>query len=314
VQAAKVGRTQVTGDPGLYVVTHASGARRFLFRYVSPITKRPNECRVGKYPDISLKRAREIAAELRTLVAEKKDPVAFRKQEDRAREIEAITFGMAVDQYEIQFASRGGTRPVVFLCRHHAKALLDLPIAAVTVAELRRALAKVQATTPKTAKRALSATATVFDYARAMHLRTGDNPASWQTFRFLWPPPPKRHNRSMPFADVPTFYRRVLHKESTVAYALAFLILTATRSNETLRGLRTDVDFPARLYIIPAERMKARKEHRVPLSDSAIAILDTMRERHPHSDYLFPATHGGGLSSRVLEGLLHRQLGVAGNR
>jgi hypothetical protein len=151
-QVAKVGRTQVSGSPGLYLVTHASGSRRFIFRYVSPITKRPNECRIGKYPDISLKRAREIAAELRTLVAEKKDPVAWRQEQDRALEIEATTFGKAVANYETAFKARSGARNAVFLVRRHAKALLDLPIAAVNVADVRKALAGVQATYPGTAK------------------------------------------------------------------------------------------------------------------------------------------------------------------
>jgi integrase len=254
---------------------------------------------------------REIAAELRTLVAEKIDPVAWRRQQDRAREIEGRTFSNVVDQYETEFASRAGIRAIVFLARRHAKGLLDLPIAQVTVADVRKALAGIQATYPKTAKRTLAATATVFDYAKAMDLRAGDNPASWQTFRFLWPPPPMRqHMRAMAFADVPVFYQRLIVRGSTTSLALAFLILTATRSNETIRGRRAYVDVAARLWVIPTERMKARKEHRIPLSDAAMAILDAVRQRHPDFDYLFPASHGGQMANRILEGLLHRHMGV----
>jgi integrase len=116
----------------------------------------------------------------------------------------------------------------------------------------------------------------------------------------------------MAFGEVPALYRLLIEKNTTTSLALAFLILTATRSNETLRGRWSDVDAAVRLWVIPAMRMKARREHRVPLSDAAMSILETMRRRYPASDYLFPASHGGQLSNRILEGLLHRQLGVTG--
>jgi integrase len=301
-QCAKVGRTQVTGTTGLYLVVGESGSRRFIFRYVSPLTKRPNECKVGPYPAISLKEACEQARAFQSLVAKGEDPVAFRRQEERRKQIDATTFGSAVDRYADALKARAGTANVVFVVRYHARALLDLPIAAVTVADVRKALAPTQASHPNTARRALGAVATIFDYAKASDMRTGDNPASWDVFRFLWPPPPAaRHVASMPPRDVPALYRRLIEKDTTTALGLAFLILTAARTAEAVGGRWSEIDFDARLWVIPGERMKARREHRVCLSDAAMAILDVMRERHPNSDYLFPAAHGGRLGYRTLD-------------
>ena len=149
VQCAKVGRTQVTGTTGLYLVVNESGSRRFIFRYVSPLTKRPNECKVGPYPAISLKDACEKARAFQSLVAKGEDPVAFRRHEARQKQIDATTFGMGVDQYADELKARAGTANVVFLARYHARALLDLPIAAVTTADVRKALATTQASHPR---------------------------------------------------------------------------------------------------------------------------------------------------------------------
>ena len=310
VQCAKVGRTQVTGTTGLYLVVNESGSRRFIFRYVSPLTKRPNECKVGPYPAFSLKDACEKARAFQSLVAKGEDPVAFRRHEARQKQIDATTFGMGVDQYADELKARAGTANVVFLARYHARALLDLPIAVVTTADVRKALAPTQASHPKTARRALGAVATIFDYAKASDMRAGDNPASWEVFRFLWPPPPAtRHMRSMPPRDLPAFYRRLIERDSTTALGLAFLILTAARTAEAVGGRWSEIDFDARLWVIPAERMKARREHRAVLSDAAMAILMRLRDRHPNSDYLFPAAHGGRLGYRTLEGFLHRAMG-----
>jgi integrase len=180
----------------------------------------------------------------------------------------------------------------VFLVKRHGKELLDLPIAEVVVADVRKALADVQSIYPKTAKRALAGVATIFDYAKALGLRSGDNPASRDVFRYLWPPAPmKLHRRSMAFADVPAFYRRLIVRGSTTSLALAFVILAATRTQEILGARWSEVDLDTRLWVIPLKRMKARRERRIPLSDAGVDILATMRERRPHADYLFAADH-----------------------
>jgi integrase len=102
------------------------------------------------------------------------------------------------------------------------------------------------------------------------------------------------------------FYRRLIEKGTTTALGLAFLVLTAARTTEAVGGRWAEIDLDARLWVVPAERMKARREHRIPLSDATLGILATMRERFPNSDDLFPASHGGRLGGRTLEGFLHR--------
>jgi integrase len=275
VRCAKVGRTQVTGTTGLYLIVTPAGKRRFIFRYVNPTTKRPNECAIGPYPAIGLKDAREQAQTWQSLVAKKIDPVAQRREQDQKRREETTAFGALVDRYEKDLTARAGTREVVALIRRHAQSLLVLPIAGITTTDIRRALEVVNMSTPKSARRTLTAVATLFDYAKASELRSGDNPASWDVFRFLWaPPPPKVNHSAMPYSDVPAFYARLIAKGSVTALTLAFVILNATRTDETLGARWDEVDMIARSFTIPANRMKMGKEHCIPLSDPALAILE----------------------------------------
>jgi integrase len=133
---------------------------------------------------------------------------------------------------------------------------------------------------PETASRLRGRIEAVLDYAKANGLRTGENPASWRGHLALILPRRQKlsrlHHKAMPYAEVPAFIGKLREVESIHALALEFLIFTAGRSGEVLGATWDEVDIDARVWLIPASRMKAGREHRVPLSARAMAILDRM--------------------------------------
>ena len=145
----------------------------------------------------------------------------------------------------------------------------------------------------------------MFDYAKAHGVRTGDNPAAWRglhQYRFpILRAIDKQHFSAMHYDDVPEFIRqlRTHQNRSTAAVALEFVILTTTRSSETLRMRWDEVNWKQKLWIIPGERMKAGKEHRVPLSDRAMVLLERQRE-HANGDAHVFTGYGRHLSRKSM--------------
>ena len=142
------------------------------------------------------------------------------------------------------------------------------------------------ATAPTQARRSCAMWSALFTYARAKHLYSGTNPAAWHdTQKHLSPSQPKngeKHFAAMPYAQIPNFLRSLrVRQQASAAQALEFLILTATRTSETLKARWDEFDLPNRTWTIPSERMgKSGKQHIVPLSDRAMALLNL---RHQYS-------------------------------
>jgi integrase len=154
------------------------------------------------------------------------------------------------------------------------------------------ALAKLRERHPIQARRALRTFQRVFDYAKAKGLSSGDNPAAWRgMFEYRWPRSPNnnQHYASMPYAEVPEFMKRLRARQVRGAsfVALEFLILNAARTSEVLGAQWAEIDFANRVWIIPAHRMKARREHRVPLSDRSMALLALQREYARGDQFIF---------------------------
>jgi integrase len=174
-----------------------------------------------------------------------------------------------------------------------------------------RVLEPVWTTKTETATRLRGRIEAILDWAIARGYREGPNPARWKGHLSVMLPSPKKiapaeHHAAMPFADVPAFMRKLEAVDAQGARALRFTILCASRSGE-VRGARwSEIDDAARVWTIPAERMKARKEHRVPLSDHALQLL---RELPRDGDLVLPAPRGGKLSDMTMTAVL-RRLGV----
>jgi integrase len=307
VAAASVGRHQIEGVKGLYLAVGEGGSRRWLYRYARPGSGKPNETGLGSLDDVSLAEATGEAQRLRALVRNGIDPIAAKREQKRKDKVDGKTMFHALDAYAKEFASKPGVGEVRRLIERHCATLLPLAVANIDTIAVKNSLVAVQASHPKTAARTRAALSVVFNYCKANGLRTADDPASQATFKFLAPPPPKSiPHRMLPPHELPGFYRQLILRDSNVSLGLAFLILVAGRTSEILGLTWNEVDFDQRMIMIPGARMKARAEHRIPISDAAHAILTTMRGRGGDDGYVFKAPHGGRLSNRVFEGMLHR--------
>jgi integrase len=300
----------------LYLEVSSDGkTKRWLFRFTSPVTHRATEAGgIGIFPEVGLADARAKADEYRTLVKKGVDPIVQKREARAAKkagEKTSTTFGDPLAAYVKAFVDKGA--PTVeleaLLRRHVALSLLPRPLDKITSNDVVAALMPVQQSIPKTAARLRAAVATVFDYSIARGF-TLTNPASASVFRFLMPAPPKPvPHRMMPFSNVPAFVARLSEVTSASRLCLQFLILTATRSQEAIRATWAEIDLEGRTWTIPAARMKARRDHKIPLSAAAIAVLHEARDMSSSDGFLFPgATKGSPMSPRTLEAHLHRQL------
>ena len=253
-----------------------------------------------------------------------------KRMEDRASvlavydlvEKPVMTFRQCAEQYvEAHKGSWSSQRHLqqwqASLAQYAYPVLADLPIAEIDSNSrgtdlIMRVVEPVWSRKTATASQLRGRIENVIDWATARGYRDGANPARWRGHLDKLLPAkgkiaPVKHHAALPYADVPDFMRRLRAESGTTARALEFAILTAARISEALGARRSEIDRKARMWIVPAERMKARKEHRVPLSDAALAIIDAA----PKGDYLFPGPRGKPLSEMAVR-LLFKRLGVSG--
>jgi integrase len=186
------------------------------------------------------------------------------------------------------------------------------PVDAIKTEHVLEALKPIWTAKPETAQRLRGRIEQVLDAARAAGHRSGENPARWKGHLDQLLPKPRKlvrgHFAAMPYAEVPTFVAALRERTDDASLALEYLILTATRTGETLGARWSEINLEARLWTIPKARMKANREHRVPLSERALTILWTARKRHEGaSDYVFPGIkRGRPLSYMSMEMRLRR--------
>ncbi|MPR11505.1 tyrosine-type recombinase/integrase [Microvirga tunisiensis] len=291
---------------GLYLNITASGARSWVFMWKRAGKRR--EMGLGSLRDVPLAKARCRAAIAREMLVEGIDPLAAR---DRPK---AMTFGEAADAL-IESMS-GSWRNA----KHRAQWTMTLtvyceplrpkPVAEVGTEDVLKILQPLWATKPETASRLRGRIERVLDFARARGQRAGENPARWRGH--LDALLPKRtkltrgHHKAMPFDDVPAFMALLREREAVAALALEFAILTAARSGEVLGARWDEVNLDTGVWTVPAERMKASRAHRVPLSERAVEILRQM-EQAQFSEFVFPGLkRNQPLSGMALEMVLRR--------
>ena len=171
-------------------------------------------------------------------------------------------------------------------------------------------LQPIWASKPETASRLRGRIEAVLDAAKAQGHRSGENPAAWRGhLSHLLPKRQKLsrgHHAAMAYADVPAFVGQLRERDAIAAMAMEFCILTATRSGETLGARWSEIDMPAKVWTVPADRMKAAREHRIPLSDRAMAILERLFEART-GDLVFPGQRAGKpLSGMAMQMVLRR--------
>ncbi|HCP82091.1 MAG TPA: integrase [Octadecabacter sp.] len=308
VEAAAPGRH---GDGrGLFLYVKPSGTRSWVLRY--QVQGRRRDLGLGPYPDVSLAMARDRAAEARRLIAEGEDPIT-KKQQAKPK-----TFREAA--LELIESKRPGWKNAKHAAQWTAtlEAYVFPKIGAVQVARVETAdvistLTPIWSEKPETANRVRQRIEAVIDYASALGIRSGDNPARWRGhLDHLLPKPKKvravKHHPALPHAQIAVFMTDLAQREGLAARALAFTILTAARSGETRGMTWGEVDLDAKVWTIPAGRMKAAKEHRVPLTDAVLALLGQRAEGTPDDALIFgsEAKPGKPISDMSMTAVLRR--------
>src|SRR5262249_6635577 len=211
------------------------------------------------------------------------DPIHAREERKEAARQRSLTFREAaleyIEDHDAGWRSAKHRREWVDTLRVYAYPVLgDLPVQLINVDLLLKALKPIWETKTETASRVRGRIEMVLDFAKARGLRSGDNPADWDVLKHLLPKPNKvrrkAHFEALPFEEINQFMTALRGQSGVAARALEFLILTATRFGET-RGARWD-EIQGDVWVIPAERTKAHKEHRIPLCGRALEILSSL--------------------------------------
>jgi integrase len=265
------------------------GQNKAYFVYRFRLNGREREMSLGPYPELGLGEARRKHAELRAQVLNKVDPLAYKHGAKPTVSSGVATFGEIADDYvethEGAWRSAKHRRQWRMTLTEYCKPIWSKPVDEITTVDVLACLKPVWTRTPETASRLRGRIETVIDAARALGHVPEDkaNPARWKGhLDHLLPKRNKLdqpHHAALPYGDVAELVKRVRAVGSMTALALEFLILTATRSGETLNARWSEFDLKAAIWSIPKERMKMGKPHDVPLSDRAIEILAEARRR-----------------------------------
>lgn len=265
---------------GLFLLVKRSGRRSWVLRF--QMHGRRRDLGLGAFPEVSLAMARARATEARRLIAEGEDPIAQRRQskpktfKEAALElIESKRPGWKNAKHAAQWTST--------LDRYAFSSLGGLQVNKIVTADVVAVLNPIWSIKPETANRVRQRIEAVLDYASALGIREGDNPARWRGhLDHLLAKPTKvravKHHAALPHADMADFMQDLAKRNGVAAHALGFTILTAARSGETRGMTWGEVDLERKLWTIPASRMKAGREHRVPLSAAALAYLGYRRD------------------------------------
>ena len=293
---------------GLYLNVTASGTKSWLFMWVSGGGRR-REMGLGSYRSVSLSSARLKAAECRAVVAAGGDPIATRAK------LAEPTFGECADAFlaymESSWRNEKHRQQWRMTLSVYARSLRPKKVSAVTTEDVLECLLPIWRTKPETASRLRGRIERVLDFAKARGWRSGEDPALWRGhLRNILPARNRlsiRHQPAMPYEEVPFLMNRLDGSQAIAARALQFLVLTAGRSGEVYGARWTEIDQGRGVWVIPPARMKAGREHRVPLSRQALSIISRLHDFQGASDFVFPGQKPErDLSSSAMDMLLRR--------
>ena len=287
---------------GLYLRVQASGAKSWIFRF--QLNRKRREMGIGTLADKSAIQARSEVATLSTLVRSGVNPIEQRTLDAEQATLaalkssaEATSFRTVAGEYIENHKAgwKNGKHAQQWtntLTTYAYPTIGDKPVGQVTIEDVLTILEPLWKTKTETATRLRSRIELVMSYAKAKKLREGENPALWRgNLDAILPKPTKlkkiRHHPALPYDQMAAFMKKLRSTGGTGAKALEFAILTAARSGEVRLATWKEIDLEAALWTIPAERMKAGREHWVPLSRQAVKLLQAL-PKIVGNDYLFP--------------------------
>ena len=306
----------VGGVAGLYLHVNDRGARSWILRVV--VGDKRRDMGLGGYPDIGVADARQKAREARLKIEQGVDPILLRKQaksELMALQATDKTFEQAAGEYiKIHADSWSNDKHrkqwESTLAAYAFPVVGKLSLRHIRQEHILKILEPIWTTKTETATRVRGRMESILDWAKVKGLRSGENPAAWKGHLDHMLPAPTRlkkieHLTAVPVREMPGFMVKLRQAAGIAAQALEFLILTAARSGE-VRGITwEEVSLDDALWIVPAERMKMKKEHRVPLSNRAVDILKS-QPRIDGNPLVFPAPRGSQMSDATMSAVLKR--------
>jgi len=321
LRVAKLARPGRYGDgAGLYLVVRSETAKFWVFRFMR--AGRRHDVGLGPVGAVTLAEARGKAAELKRVLRQGGDPLAHVRAERRQagggisfkdaaeRYIEAHRAGWRNEKHAAQWPST--------LSAYAYPVFGDLDVAEIETDHVLRALQPIWQAKPETAQRVRQRIEAVIDFARARGWRDGANPAQWRGHLALILPARSKvarvqHHAAVPWKEMPRLWAEIETLDGIAALALRFVVLTAARSGE-VRGARwSEIDLEAATWTVPPERIKGGREHRVPLTHQALAILAKVRPLAAgDGDLIFPGARAGRPLSDVAVAKVLRRLGRDG--
>jgi integrase len=303
---------------GLYLQVTSARARSWLYRYT--LDGRERYLGLGSASAIDLKEARELATEARRLRAKGIDPVEERRARRATRKLEnarTMTFkqcgesyiashesGWRNDKHRQQWRSTLGTYvyPVIGA----------LPVQKIDTALVTKVLEPIWLKRPETATRVRGRIERILDWAKARDFRQGENPARWRGHLDKLLPDQSKisrvtHHAALPYGEIPAFMAELRGRKSISARCLELTILTALRTSEVIGARSGEIDFEARVWTVPGSRMKAGKEHKIPLSQRALAILEDLHDEQ--NEFVFA---GGRAGQPLSDAAMRKMLALMG--
>jgi len=304
---------------GLYLQVSQNGTRSWIFRFKQ--SGRSRDMGLGSLTAVSLATAREIAADCRAKRSAGLDPIETRKADRREAQLAAAR-SMTFDQCRDAFieAHKEGWRNAKHraqwtnsLAAYVTPIFGSLPTQRIDVNLVVKALGPIWSTKPETGARVRGRIERILDWAKVRGFRQGENPARWRGhLDVLLPARSKvrqvQHHAALPYSEIGTFMAALRTRDGVAARALEFTILTAARTGEVLGSRWEEIDLQTKVWTVPASRMKAGREHRVPLSRAAIALLKNMRSTG-RNDLVFPGERRGKPLSNMSMLMTLRRMG-----
>jgi integrase len=274
---------------------------------------------LGALDNVTLADARQMAADARKLLASGIDPIEARKASRAAAAAAntkpSMTFDACCEAYIAAHQSgwknaKHGAQWSSTLTTYASPVFATTPVREIDTAAVLRVLEPIWSGKAETASRVRGRIERILDWAKVRGYREGENPAQWRGhLDQLLPRSSKvkrvKHHPALPYAELPAFLMRLREQNGVAARTLEFVILTAARTGEAIGAKVGEINCQDKVWTIPAERMKAEREHRVPLTERALALLDEVKPLRGSRAHLFPGLHGG-LSNIAMLKLLER--------
>lgn len=312
----KAGYHFVGGVSGLALQVSPSGARSWILR--ATVGTRRRDIGLGGFPDVTLAGAREAARTAREKIKNGIDPVEESKAKRSAlaaAQASALTFSDAAAKYIAAHESgwknaKHAAQWSATLETYAFPTIGKIRVSEIETAHVVSILESIWKTKTETASRLRGRIESVLDWATVRGYRKGENPARWRGHLDKLLPARSKvqkvdHHAALPFGEIGAFMVELAKVEGLGARALEFAILTAARSGEVRGATWSEIDLTAKVWTIPASRMKAEKEHRIPLSDTAVSLLEAL-PRIAGTDLVFPSARNAQLSDMTLTAVLRR--------